>query len=246
VKSNDEIFENNILDNLNFDNWNNFIEDKSIVFSNLIDQQLVSCSNDSSIKIWDLKTFEFKESFLSTEPIQELIRLSNNYFFSFYRCNFIQLWDLSQKLCVKSFYSADLYQNYHCVRYISGTKFARAHYNYIKIWDLGASHELTLKGHKGWIFDLLVLTNQLNMLVSCSSDRKIKIWNKKGDCIETLRGHKNWILCISVLKNGDLASGSLDKTIKIWNIEAVICINTLRGHKKGISTLVTKLSGELF
>jgi len=84
------------------------------------------------------------------------------------------------------------------------------------------------------------------MLVSCSSDKKIKIWNKKGDCIETLRGHKNWILCISVLKNGDLASGSLNKTIKIWNIEAVICINTLRGHKKGISTLVTKLSGELF
>jgi WD40 repeat protein len=91
----------------------------------------------------------------------------------------VQLWDLSQKLRVKSFYSSDIFQNFNCVRFISGIEFVRAHYNYIKIWELGDSNELTLKGHQGMIFDLLILANRKS-LVSCSSDKKIKVWNNQG------------------------------------------------------------------
>jgi WD40 repeat protein len=186
------------------------------------------------------------ETFLHTEPIKNLLKFNNNIFISFYRNNFVQLWDLSQKLCVKSFYSSDISQNFNCVRFISGIKFVRAHYNYIKIWELGDSNELTLKGHQGMIFDLLILANRKS-LVSCSSDKKIKVWNNQGKCIITFKGHKNWILCLVELKNGNLASGSLDKTIKIWNIETKICINTLKGHKRGITILERNIRGvELF
>jgi WD40 repeat protein len=54
-------------------------------------------------------------------------------------------------------------------------------------------------------------------------------------------------LCLVELKNGNLASGSLDKTIKIWNIETKICINTLKGRKRGITILERNIRGvELF
>jgi WD40 repeat protein len=35
--------------------------------------------------------------------------------------------------------------------------------------------------------------------------------------IKTLTGHSDWISSLAVLKSGDLASGSYDKTIKIWD-----------------------------
>jgi WD40 repeat protein len=214
-----------------------------------VNKQLVSCSNDKTIKIWDLKTFECKETFFDTEPIKELIKLTNNYFLSFHKKDFIQLWDISQKICVKSYYSKEFIQFFHCVRLISGIRFARAHYNYIKIWELGENEELTLKGHKGWICDLVVLPEKIFndlMLISCSFDKKIKIWNRQGNCSKTLKGHQRFISCLVLLENGKLASGSFDKLIKIWNIESGLCINNLRGHEKGLTCLERNVSGVLF
>jgi WD40 repeat protein len=236
---------------IKFDNLISIIEDNGFVSSSLIsNNHLVSCSNDKSIKIWDFETLECKETLLDTEPIHALIKLNDNHFLSFHRYNLIQLWDFSQKLCVDSFYSTDLIHSYHCVRLISGIKLARAHYEYIKIWDLGYGNELTLKGHRGWIYDLVVIpeeqrTNQ-SWLASCSSDKKIKIWSNQGDCLKTLKGHTNGIICLCLLYNGNLASGSLDKTIKIWTLELETCILTLKGHKRGVTSLVTNKTRELF
>jgi WD40 repeat protein len=33
----------------------------------------------------------------------------------------------------------------------------------------------------------------------------------------TLNGHTSGVLALTFLQNGDLASGSADRTIKIWN-----------------------------
>ena len=33
----------------------------------------------------------------------------------------------------------------------------------------------------------------------------------------TLNGHNDWVAALASLPNGDLVSGSYDKTIKIWN-----------------------------
>ena len=47
----------------------------------------------------------------------------------------------------------------------------------------------------------------------------------------TLRGHSNWVN--SVAWSGDsqtLASGSDDKTVKLWNVQTGECVRTLEGH----------------
>ena len=49
-------------------------------------------------------------------------------------------------------------------------------------------------------------------------------------CILTLTGHTSFVNCLLQLKNGDLVSGSADKTIKIWNIETRACIQTRTDH----------------
>ena len=58
-------------------------------------------------------------------------------------------------------------------------------------------------------------------------------------------GHKGWISCLCPISNGILASGSGDRTIKIWNIEDRSIMSTLSGHTKGVSALCSVNNEEL-
>ncbi|KAL0480565.1 hypothetical protein AKO1_006830 [Acrasis kona] len=42
-----------------------------------------------------------------------------------------------------------------------------------------------------------------------------------------LKGHEDYVRCIILLKNGKLATGSADKTIKVWDIQTKTCEFTL-------------------
>ena len=58
-------------------------------------------------------------------------------------------------------------------------------------------------------------------------------------------GHKYLIWCLCPISNIILASGSRDKTIKIWNIENRSILSTLSGHKEGVSALCNVSEGVL-
>ncbi len=82
------------------------------------------------------------------------------------------------------------------------------------------------KGHKSSVHCLKYSTNGL---ISCSEDTTIKIWGcekkivfnpNNCKCLKTLKGHQQPIYCIDVIPdNGNLLSGSLDKTLRIWDLE---------------------------
>jgi WD40 repeat protein len=57
--------------------------------------------------------------------------------------------------------------------------------------------------------------------------------------IKTLTGNNNLILCLMSLPNNRIASGSGDKTIKIWDINSLECIKTLTGHNGSIWCLIS-------
>jgi WD40 repeat protein len=52
-----------------------------------------------------------------------------------------------------------------------------------------------------------------------------------------LKDHKMQANCLQTLPDGKLASGSADKTIKIWNIETGKCLTTLVGHTEAVLSL---------
>ena len=64
-------------------------------------------------------------------------------------------------------------------------------------------------------------------------------------CILTLTGHTYYVLSLIQLRNGDLVSGSQDKTIKIWNIETRACIQTLTGHTRPVTDLLELKNGNI-
>jgi WD40 repeat protein len=67
-------------------------------------------------------------------------------------------------------------------------------------------------------------------IVSASGDTTLKLWDvESGTCQakKTLRGHSGSVFAVAWSINGLLASGSYDRTVKIWNPSADECLKTL-------------------
>ena len=85
----------------------------------------------------------------------------------------------------------------------------------------------------------LILLSQTNELVSGSTDFLIKIFkiNPNGTykLNAILKGHIGSIIHLKEFaKTNTLISCSVDKTLKLWDIETLNCYMTLYGHKKSV------------
>ena len=69
--------------------------------------------------------------------------------------------------------------------------------------------------------------------------RRIDLFSNSLEYMGSLRGHQESIMCLCAFPNKILASGSMDKNIKIWDIKERrrILISTLSGHKSNVTAL---------
>ena len=60
-----------------------------------------------------------------------------------------------------------------------------------------------------------------------------------------LTGHENWVWSVAVSPNGTwAASGSLDNTVKIWDLESGECQATLKGHRDAVRSVAITPDGK--
>ena len=59
-----------------------------------------------------------------------------------------------------------------------------------------------------------------------------------------VHGRADTVSCLAVLPDGTLASGSIDKTIRLWNINTE-CTHILRGHTGPVLDLAALADGTL-
>ncbi|KAI3622002.1 u3 small nucleolar rna-associated protein [Moniliophthora roreri] len=126
----------------------------------------------------------------------------------------------------------------------------------IKMWDLSevliAGNDQvkckslsTLKAHDKDINSLDVAPNN-RLLVSGSQDRLAKVWEieyiRKGSSIigslkllGTCKGHKRGVWTVKFGREEKvLATGSGDKTVKLWNLDDFSCVKTFEGHTNSV------------
>ncbi|PNP52713.1 hypothetical protein FNYG_15804 [Fusarium nygamai] len=67
-------------------------------------------------------------------------------------------------------------------------------------------------------------------------------WNA---CLQTLEGHGHWVISVAFSADGEwIASGSLDKTVKIWDAGTGACLQTLEGHSDSVHSVAISADGQ--
>jgi WD40 repeat protein len=97
----------------------------------------------------------------------------------------------------------------------------------------------TLCGHRRQVRTLCWAGN---FLVSGAESNDIKVWDMASSdfkCVRTMTGHTDMVLCLVVSPYGQLLSGSVDKSIKVWDVKTWTCERTLTDHTGSIFDLKT-------
>jgi len=89
----------------------------------------------------------------------------------------------------------------------------------VKIWDAKSATEITsLCGHKGSVNSISFNTRG-DKLASVGDDTTIRIWNPlTATEVATLIGHSQPVHAATFSTNNQIATGSTDKTMKIWDV----------------------------
>ena len=157
----------------------------------LNDDKLVSAGDDSTIKIYDLKTFSLLYSLNDhfarvTSLVQIPSSNNNNILASGSFDTSIRLWDLNKKKCYLQLCEHESWVL--CLLILKDKRLISGSGDYtIKIWNISKGRsQFTLKGHKS-IITCLEQNSQNENLISSSDDKTIKIWNvNNGECLNTI------------------------------------------------------------
>jgi serine/threonine protein kinase len=132
----------------------------------------------------------------------------------------------------------------------------------IALWDvktgkvLAHSHRNTKDGFAGQFFSAVAFSNDGDILAS-GGDETIRLWYVNPgherpslrllERLERnpLKGHREEVTSVAFSSNGQtLASGSADKTIKLWNVNTGEDLQTLKGHMKGVTSVAFSSDGQ--
>ena len=71
-------------------------------------------------------------------------------------------------------------------------------------------------------------------IIVSSEDNVIKVFDKSGNNLYILKGHLNGVRCLCLIKEGKFASGSSDKTVRIWDLKLNKTLKILKDQSNPI------------
>lgn len=197
------------------------------------EKEFVTCSDDATIVIWDLKSGESLRTLTGhTDRIWTLIKLRDGRLASASSDQKIRIWNTAKGTCERVLsghtgYVCALMEFPHSI-IISGSQDKT-----LRFWDLNEKDKVlkrTLTDPKQGRIMCMTLLNNDQMAVG--SEKDIQIYNiDSNKIVKTLSGHTALLRDLLLLEDGTtLVSGSDDRSIKMWNLTTYTQIRTFTGH----------------
>lgn len=97
-----------------------------------------------------------------------------------------------------------------------------------------------IKCNGGEIIAMVLLSDGMSLATAERENKEIKIWNaRNGELLKTLEGHQFEAWTLYLLDDGNLASGSKDGEIKIWEITSNRLVHSFKAYDVGINDMIT-------
>jgi WD40 repeat protein len=114
----------------------------------------------------------------------------------------------------------------------------------VKFWDVGSGEELRSIPFSDRVNAVAISPDGKTLAVS--SMMEVKLMSMDGNELFTLQGHGHQIFAITFSSDGStLATGSLDKTIRLWNVANGRLLRILYGHTGTVNSVAFSPDGLL-
>jgi len=102
------------------------------------------------------------------------------------------------------------------------------------------TYDLDVLQEHGGAINCMAVSEDGSILATGSDDNTVRLWTAKAprcDCIGILAGHENYITCV-VIEEIFVVSGSVDRTVRKWDMATCVCLGVFTGHEERINRLI--------
>ncbi|KAK9369092.1 WD40-repeat-containing domain protein [Lipomyces kononenkoae] len=106
-------------------------------------------------------------------------------------------------------------------------------------WDATTAKRLKFKrGDHDKEIVCIAVSSDGKFIATGGKDRKINIYNPELDLLKTFTQHRDSVMCLAFRRGThQLYSGSADRTVKSWSLDALSYVETLFGHQDAINDI---------
>ena len=204
------------------------------------DSKLVaSAGNDNKIVIFDTEKLSFLTLKLNqpSTPLSIVFDEENKSLISAWRNGDIAIWNIESG-CLITIFNAHI----KSIRTISFDKKRRilvsaSNDGEIKIWNIASNTCIkSIQTSSKRINEITISPD--GKLIACDQYNSIMIFDLDGNLKGILEGHDDWVYSVAFSHDGELiATGSRDRTVKVWDLVSMTCLKTLEGHTNTIHSV---------